>query len=198
MVPILQAAPAPMSPATTPSIPDAALMNGVLEGVARDLGTMLGHDLAIGKAAVERVGTRPAGRGRVHISFKLALAHAGGPERHGALLVPLPDAIAMACHLLMIPPESIAARREETSLDAATKDALLEVGSMLASASQTAFALLGAAGWTVRSDGCQGVRADVRPAFPYVEGHPLLVARAAAELAPFPAFELVLMLPPLE
>ena len=48
----------------------------------------------------------------------------------------------------------------------------------------------------MHSEGCQGVRADVRPAFPYEEGSELIVARVGACFDPFPPFELILMLPP--
>jgi hypothetical protein len=49
-----------------------------------------------------------------------------------------------------------------------------------------------------RSDGCQGVRADVRPALSYREGQPLLVARARARVHHFEPCELILVLPALE
>ena len=48
---------------------------------------------------------------------------------------------------------------------------------------------------SVTSKGCQGVRADVRPAFPYEEGAELLVVRAKTKVHDFPSFELIGMFP---
>ncbi len=187
-----------MSNATGTPIQDASLAGGILAGIARDLGTLLGHDLVLASPALERVTSRPAGQGQVHISFKLGLEREGAPRRYGALLVPLPDAITMATYLLMIPEETVAVRREETSLDPMLKDALLEIGNMIGAASHSALVGLGASGWSLRSEGCQGVRPDVRPAFPYQEGSELVVARTSARFEAFPPFELILMLPPLD
>lgn len=177
------------------SAADAALVAAVLERISAELVAMLGQELRFESPRVERAATRPAGAGSVHISFKLGFHRAGGAQLFGCLLVPLADAIALACHLLMIPEERIAARREESVLEPALKDALLEIGTTLAAAVHTALAGLGLAGWSARSEGCQGVRADVRPAFPYVEGSELVVGRVALCIAPFPASELVLVLP---
>lgn len=179
-------------------IQDATLIAGVLARLAGELGTMLGQELSISTPTTERATARPAGQGQVHISFKLALAKDGGAKSHGALLVPLPEAITMACFLLMIPEESVPDRRLQTELDPALKDAMLELGNLVASAGQSALSELGAQGWSLASEGCQGVRANVRPAFPYREGSALVVGRARATLAGFPAFELILVLPPLE
>ncbi len=182
--------------APSASIQDPALIQALLERMGQDLGVILGRELPLTMLDVTRARSRPAGKGRVHISFKLGLAKEGEPKRFGALLVPLPEAITMASFLLMLPEEAAASRREDSTLDAATKDALLEIGSLLGSASATALATLGAAGWSVHSEGCQGVRADVRPAFPYEEGSELVVARVGTCLDPFPPFEKILMLPP--
>jgi len=68
------------------------------------------------------------------------------------------------------------------------------VGKILASACH---AVLGRAlpGNSTRSAGCQGVRANVRPAFDYQEGDRLLVARVRARLAQFEPCEVILVLP---
>ena len=50
---------------------------------------------------------------------------------------------------------------------------------------------------TARFGGCQGVRAGVRPAMPYEEGEPLLVARGEGRIGDFPAFPFLMLLPPL-
>jgi hypothetical protein len=184
--------------ANTCSLPtDEALVNAVLGRVTRDLGMILGHDLSVENPRVERARSRPAGAGRIHISFKLGLRREGARQRHGALLVPLPEAVTMACFLLMIPDETVVARREETGLDSTLKDAMLEIANMVGGATSTALAEQGVAGWSVRSEGCQGVRADVRPAFPYEEGSELVVGRATARFESFQPFEMILMLPAL-
>jgi len=181
----------------TVAVTDPQLVGGVLKRLNADLGMILGREFGFGAPRLERATERPAGKGSIHISFKLAFRQEGGAKRHGALLVPLADAITMACFLLMIPEETVTARREETTLDTALKDAMLEIGNMIGGATNTALAELGLAGWSARSEGCQGVRADVRPAFPYTEGSELLVARVATTLEPFPSFELLLLLPPM-
>lgn len=177
------------------AVTDLALVGGILKRLNADLGMILGRELGFVPPRPERMRTRPAGQGRIHISFKLAFRPEAGEKRHGALLVPLPDAITMACFLLMIPEETVTARREETQLDVALKDAMLEIGNMIGGATNTALAELGLAGWSARSEGCQGVRADVRPAFPYTEGSELVVARVSTTLEPYAPFELLLMLP---
>ena len=176
---------------------DTQLLGGILRRIHTDLSMMLGHELEFGAPAVERQRARPIGKGTVHISFKLGFQDGSGETRHGCLLVPLAEAITMACFLLMIAEENVAARRTEPALDATQKDALLEIGSMIGGAANTALAELGLAGWSVRTEGCQGVRADVRPAFPYEDGAELLVAELSAALAPYPSFRLCLMVPPL-
>lgn len=176
---------------------DAALVDGILGQIARELGMMLGHELVMDAARIERATSRPAGTGSVHVSFKLGFAAADGNELFGCLLVPLADAITMAAFLLMIAEDAVAARREEPTLDAALKNAMLEIGNMIASAAGSSLPELGLARWSVRSAGCQGVRDGVRPAFAYVEGSELVVGRTAARFDPFPASELILILPEL-
>lgn len=182
-------------PADTTLAGDKALVGGILAQISKDLGLMLGHELLLESARVERALTRPAGAGSIHISFKLGFHSASGVELSGCLLVPLADAVTMAGLLLMMPEDVIAARREEPTLDTPLKDAMLEIGSMLGGATGTALAELGLARWSVHSAGCQGVRAGVRPALPYVEGSELVVGRLAARFEPHPACELILILP---
>jgi hypothetical protein len=174
---------------------DSQLIEAILKRLNADLGMIFGRELGFAPPRIERARTRPAGQGSIHISFKLGFKPEAGEKRHGALLVPLVSAITMACSLLMIPDEMISQRREETTLDPALKDAMLEIGNMIGGATNTVLAELGLAGWSARSEGCQGVRADVRPAFPYKDGDELIVGRVAATLAPFPPFELLLLVP---
>jgi hypothetical protein len=174
---------------------DAELVGALQKRLGVDLGMILGRELAFGPARLERAHTRPAGQGVIHISFKLGFRPESGEKRHGALLAPLDSAVTMACFLLMMPEEIVLQRREESELDSTLKDALLEIGNMIGGATNTVLAELGLAGWSARSEGCQGVRADVRPAFPYQEGSELIVARVTATLEPYPPFELLLLLP---
>lgn len=187
-----------MTAATGAPSQDAALSSRLLERVTQDLGVLIGREMVMEELRSERAAARPAGRQHIHISFKLAASRQGKPKRHGALLVPLPEAITLACLLLMIPEDGIARRREESELDPALKDAMLEIGNLIGGSCNAALSEhAGMTGWSLRSEGCQGVRPDVRPAFPYVEGSELLVGRVTTSLAPFPSFELILMLPPL-
>lgn len=156
---------------------------------------ILGHEVDLDDVRIERVQSRPAGPGQVHISFKLGFQAQDYRVDYGALLVPLPEAITMACLILMMPDETVMARRKEPTLDSTLKDAMLEIGNMIGGATNTAVAESGYLSWTARSVGCQGVRAGVRPAFPYEEGHELVVARARAKVGHFPEFELLLILP---
>jgi hypothetical protein len=113
------------------------------------------------------------------------------------LLVPLPDAIALAAFLMMLTDEAVAQERRRTELDGPFKEALLEVGKFLAGACDSVLRQALPVESTTRSDGCQGVRANVRPALAYNEGDELLVARARARVHDFEPFELILTLPSL-
>jgi hypothetical protein len=99
--------------------------------------------------------------------------------------------------MMMLSDEDVARERERKELDDPLKEALLEIGKYLAVACDSVLKRVLPEGCTARSDGCQGVRADVRPALDYVEGEPLLVARARARVHTSEPFELILMLPEL-
>jgi hypothetical protein len=185
-----------MASPTTALVDDASLVAGILRRIVDDLAPVLGREIELGPREVERASTRPAGEGTIHISFKLAFGR-GGEERHGALLVPLADALTMGSLLLMMPEDAIATRRSETTLDADLEGALLEIGSTLGESTSAALVELGATSWHALSRGCQGVRAGVRPAFPYAEGSALVVGRCEARIEPFPPFDALLILPPL-
>jgi hypothetical protein len=130
----------------------------------------------------------------VHISFKLRFDRAAD-TLYGALLVPLPDALALAGCLTMMPDEQVAAQRRSLELDAGTKDAIVELGNFVAGAVDAVMRESRANVARARAAGCQGVRADIRPAFPYTEGQELILVRATARLHDFDPFELLLMLP---
>jgi hypothetical protein len=99
---------------------------------------------------------------------------------------------------MMLPEESVQARRALTTLDSATRDALVEIGNFVGGAADAALRSLDLPDIRVRSESCQGVKPGVRPAFVCEEGAELRVGRAQAQLAGGPLFELILMLPLLE
>jgi hypothetical protein len=185
-----------MSTATTTNVElDRRLVDGALARMAQDLSMITDREIEITTSSVERCDKRVEGRGKVHISFKLGL-QVGERIVHGALLVPLPEAISLAGYLMMTPDEGVKARRGASTLDGPTKDAMMEVGNFIGGAFDAAVRDLGVGQVKVRSEGCQGVRANVRPAFRHEDGEALVVARAQWRIHTWPPFEAVLMLPP--
>jgi hypothetical protein len=162
--------------------------------IADDLSTIVDRTLALSNVTVEKIDARVAGKGVVHIAFKLRFERAVD-ALYGALLVPLPDALALAGCLTMMPDDQVALQRKATELDAGMKDAIVELGNFVAGAVDAVMRESRANIARARSAGCQGVRADVRPAFPYTEGQELVLVRATARLHEFEPFELLLMLP---
>ena len=186
-----------MTVKTEPTIQeDLELVTGIFERLSADLGMILDRPLTVEGVACERASSRIAGEGRVHISFKLAL-QLGQRQSQGCLLVPLPDAIALAAYLMMVPDETVAAERRRTELDRPMKEALLEVGNFVAGACDAVLRRMHPGEGAVRSEGCQGVRAGIRPALAYQEGEELIVGRARARIHEFEPCELILMLPQL-
>lgn len=180
----------------TKPVGDALLVEETFQRIAGDLGMIADRPIEVSNVTTERATKRAAGRDVVHVSFKLGIQHEDSIA-HGALLVPLPDAITLACYLMMIPDESVKTKRAMTTLDAGIKDALMEVGNFVGGATDAALRGLGFPGLEVRSEGCQGVRANVRPAFVYEEGSDLVVGRCKLRIHTWPEFEAVLMLPPI-
>ena len=170
------------------------LVEETFQRIASDLSMIADRELVIESIDTERMERRPAGPGKVHISVRMGL-HRGEAVHHGSLLIPLPDAIALACCLMMMPDETVAERRVQQGLDDTTKDALMEVGNFVCGAADSALRALGIDGYRVQLEGCQGVRADVRPALEYSEGDALIVGRARVALSGYPADEMILMLP---
>jgi hypothetical protein len=189
------------NPPTVDTTPESSVNPAVKERVvsialriADDLSTIVDRTLALSNVSVEKIDSRVAGKGVVHISFKLRFDRAAD-TLYGALLVPLPDALALAGCLTMMPDDQVAAQRNALELDAGTKDAIVELGNFVAGAVDAVMRESRANVARARAAGCQGVRADVRPAFPYTEGQELILVRATARLHDFEPFELLLMLP---
>lgn len=172
---------------------DVQLVEAIVERITTDLAAIIDRPIEIQSVEVERATARPAGQAQVHVSFKLGFEGPAG-RKQGCVLVPLPDAIALASYLMMFPDDAVASKRALDSLDSTTKDAMLELGTFASTAVEEA---LHGAGLdvTVRSDGCQGVRADVRPALEYRDGEVLLVGRAIARLHDFPPFPMLVLIP---
>jgi len=191
----MPASPTPTRSTASPEQTRTAM--SVLDRVVDDLAMIVDRSFSVSGSKVERIDRRAAGSGRVHISFKLRF-EVDGDERYGALLVPLPDAIALACYLMMMPDDAVADRRGDVELDQSTKDAILEVGNFVGGAVDAVLREVHGGDVRAKSAGCQGVRAGVRPAFPYVEGTELTLASGTARLHEFQPFEILLMLPDLE
>ena len=166
----------------------------IYQRIASDLSMIADRDLAVTQVESALEETRPAGRGKIHISFRLGFQ---GPDevQHGCLLVGLPDAISLACCLMMVPGDVVKANRNLKTLDSTTKDAMLEVGNFICGATDSALRALGMTDVKVSFEGCQGVNANVRPALIYHEGEPLIVGRAQASLADFPEDGVLLVVP---
>lgn len=170
------------------------VLEEVLQRIASDVSMIADRELVIGSVECEDLDHRPAGMGQIHISFRLGFKR----EEEwfaGCLLMPLPDAVSLSGCLLMLPEEELVAMREKTTLDGPPKEAVLEVGNFLASATDAGLKAMGIEDVKVVFDGCQGVRPDIRPALAYDEGAILHVARAQATLRDFPEQTYVLMLP---
>lgn len=183
-----------MTDAETCSETEFAWVQASLERIVSDIMTIADHGFELIDVATERMFRRPAGERQVHISFRFVLESDAG-EAQGCLLVPLPDALALAGFLLMMPIDAVTRTRSRTQLDSATKDALLEVSNFVARAIHDSLDERDFREVRVHSDGCQGVRADVRPSLDYNEGDLLIVGRARARLAGFPDFEMLFLLP---
>ena len=179
---------------TTSATSDLELSRGILERMATDLTIIVDRRIQIEGVQVERQTQRAAGQGGVHISFRFSIER-DGEKSQGCLLVPLPEALTLAAYLMMRPDEHVAEERLRTVLDGSYKEALLEVGKFLAGACDAVLRRALPGDPAAHSEGCQGVRAGVRPAFSFTEGDELVVARARARIHDFEPFELVLMLP---
>lgn len=166
----------------------------IFERISGDLSMLADREIAVKELVVEQHSARPAGEGRIHVSFRIG-AEVGEELVHGTLLVPLPDAITLASFLMMLPDDTVRERRSLTSLDDSLKDAMLEIGNFVGGAVDAALRALETPVSRVRFEGCQGVRAGVRPALVYTEGAPLLVGRAKVTIGSYEPTTLILILP---
>lgn len=184
-----------MSTAVVPDL-DERWTSEALHRAAADVAMLIDRVFTVQSVAVERADRRPAAKGGVHISFKIAVQR-GAVITHGAILMPFPEAISLAAWLQMMPDEEVRRRSNLQTLDQTMKDGLLEIGNFVAGALATALRTVGVQDARVVSEGCQGVKAGTRPALKYTEGAALTVGRAQATLANGTPFEIVAVLPPL-
>jgi len=175
---------------------ETLLVDELFQRIGSDISMITDRELVVGASTVEKVNERPAGKGRIHISFRLGFEQEG-TVHHGCLLIPLPDAISLACYLMMVPDDGVKGKRSLKELDDTIKDAMLEVGNFIGGAADAAMREAVGVPAKVRSEGCQGVKSNVRPALIYDEGSPLIVGRAKATIHEYSEFELLMMLPEL-
>ena len=181
---------------TDDTIPEEDFCTDILERISSDLGMIIDREITIEKTKVTRANKRPEGKGKIHISFRIGFKCPEG-RMQGCILIPLPDANALAAYLMMVPDDGVKAHRAVTSLDSSTKDAILEVGNFIGGASDAVVRGHFPEGYSVRFEGCQGVRANVRPALEYNEGDELIISRSKAKIHDLPTFDLIMVLPAL-
>lgn len=176
---------------------DRRLVQQCFSKVAEDLSMLLDRPLACEQVEIARARQRVAGEKVVHVAFRFAVT-VDGVLRHGALLVPLPEAIAMACYLMMMADDVVAARRKDRDMERATKDALLEVGNLIGGSLDCAIREVFPRRTATRSEGCQGLKPGFAPAFPRASDEEHVLARARLTLHEYPGFDAWLMLPAIE
>lgn len=169
----------------------------IFQRICADLSMIADRPFEVQKVDSQRASARVNGGRSVQISFKLGFQHKGR-ILHGCMLVPLADAITLASYLMLVPDDAVKAKRGLTTLDTGLKDAMIEIGNFVGGAVDAALRSAGVGELRVRSESCQGVKPNTRPAFTYEEGAPLIVGRAKLQLGTWPAFEAILMLPELD
>ncbi len=175
----------------------AEVLERIVQRILSELEAVLDQEIRLDEIRCIRARERLSGEGGVQVSFKLGIELLD--ERlHGAFLVPLSDALAMAAYLLLLPRGVVEQVRRAQAPDASLKEALLELGGFVALATDAALRAVLPVAVSVTSEGCQGVRSGVRPSFPYREGDELWAARLSARLAKFPPFSACLMIPSLQ
>ena len=179
-------------PGTLDLAHDRTRAEEILRRVLSDLSMITDRDLSLDDLDVEAADAPVAATGGVHIAFKLALRQAG-VVRRGCLLVPLADAISLACYLMMVTDDGVKAKRGLSTLDQNLKDSLLEVANFVAGATEGALRDALREETEVRTEGCMGLAPGAPP--PLGEVNELILCRGRATLQGFPSFELLLELP---
>lgn len=165
--------------------------------IADDLALFSDGALALEKVEAEMVEALPAVRGGIHLAFKFGIEH-GDRIQHGGLLVPLADAITLACLSIMLPREDVAEQRQRSDLDEPVRDALIEVSTWIARSLGASLRTPEGLALRIESESCQGVREGARPAIAHEPDECWVELRARVRLAEWPAFEATLLVPDLE
>ena len=174
---------------------DTQLARLILDRACSDLAMIVDRAVVVGAITCERSDSRASAPDAVHVSFRLEFK-VGEDSHQGCLLIPLPDAIAIAGYLMVMPDETVKSRRQLRELDRSTKDAMLEVSNFVGgSADQVLREWSAAAELSARSAGCQGVAAGAAPNFRHGMGEELVVAHAEMTLHDYPPFGVLMMLP---
>lgn len=175
---------------------DVLMVQEVLHRIASDLALVTDREVRIEEGSVYWAEMRPVGRDRIHISFRFTIAK-GGDEHQACVLLPLPEAITLASYLMMVPDEDIPGDREKDTLDGTMKNAIMEVGRFMGEGIDAAMRESTNLSAEVRFAGCQGVRANVRPALDYQDGDRLLTGSTRANIEQFSEFDLWVAFPAL-
>lgn len=182
--------------ATAATPDEERLMAGIFRRIGRAATSVSDQPLSCGEPLVERRRRRVAGADVIHISFKFSI-ESRTTTTQGCLLIPLADALSMASAYMMLPLDEVSDSRFLDAPDPVMKEALLQLSELIAGAIDRELRGAVQDGARARSLGCQGVRADVRPAFEYTEGADLIVGRSETRFGEFEQFEMIAMLPAL-
>lgn len=177
------------------SVQDLPLVRSIFGQLASNLGLIVDRDIQVEGIVAERASERARGMGNIHISFRMGI-QSEDFVRHGCVLVPLPDAVTLVGCLTMLPADMVDESRERNELDQDAKEAMMELGNLMRGAIAEALREFEFMGTSVQFEGCQGVRADVRPALAEPLDTELLIGRARATLDGYPEFECLVLLPP--
>lgn len=181
---------APAGPAHSAQVRD------IFARIAADLTTLTDRPFVIEGADVRHSPHKIAGADAVHIAFKLGFS-IRGQQGHGALLMPLTEAISIVGTMWGISADRLAELRLRNDLDAGAKDAMLELAGFVGGAVDGALRVHLPEGVSVRSEGCQGLRPGHAPSFGQAACDAWIAAWAPARFADFPSFRLALLLPSL-
>lgn len=173
------------------------LVSEIFAALSLDLESMLEHSVRFGDLHTQLAHQRAQGDGQVHISFRFTLK-SQAQVKMGCLLMPLPEANALAGYLLALGERATRVARRIQEPATTMKESMLLLGQIFSTSLGRVAMGRQPLGLQVSSAGCQGVRAGIRPALEYREGAALLVARAESQVGSFAPFETILMLPCLD
>lgn len=180
---------------------DASAMHDLarlgLDQIAQDLAMFTSVEIALAEPLeIERTLERPRAEAGVHLSFKLSLEREQESDQLGCVLVPLPEALALAGFLLLKTPEEVQELRKLTELDDPLRDAMLELDNLIAGALDNALRWFLPQGATLRAASCQGVREGARPHLPDSDPEQsYLLARSPVRIAESEPTTWALLLP---